>query len=61
MAANSEHFFKAFEHCLKIKATDKQAIVMAKGFDNHGLSDAASGCTNYALRYKFHKISTQGE
>ena len=50
MKANAEHFFKAFEHCLKCKMTKQQAMVMSKGFSKRGLIDAAEGCTHYAMR-----------
>lgn len=57
MQANAEHFFKAFEHCLKCKMNDRQAMIMANGFDKQGLQDASSGCVHYAMRYKVAQLS----
>lgn len=50
MKANAEHFFKAFEHCLKCRMTKQQAIVMSRGFSKRGFIDAAEGCAHYAMR-----------
>ena len=60
MAAIAEHFFKAFEHCLQSAKTDKQAMVMAKGYSLRGLQDASSGATHYALKYKELKLRNEG-
>ena len=49
MKANAEHFFKAFEHCLAMKMTSKQAMVMSRGFSKRGFIDADEGCCHYAL------------
>lgn len=49
MKANAEHFFKAFEHCMKSKFTRQQAMVMSRGFSRRGLIDASEGCSHYAL------------
>ena len=48
--ANANHFFKAFEHCLKCKMNVKQAIIMGKGFSKRGLVDASEGCIHFAMR-----------
>lgn len=50
MKANAEHFFKAFEHCMKRKFSRQQAMVMSRGFSRRGLVDASEGCSHYALR-----------
>lgn len=50
MKANAEHFFKAFEHCLKCKMTKHQAMIMSKGFSKRGMLDASEGCAHYAMR-----------
>ena len=49
MKANAEHFFKAFEHCMKCEFTRQQAMVMSRGFSRRGLIDASEGCSHYAL------------
>jgi len=51
-SANPNHFFEAFELCLKNKFSDIQAMVMANGFEKQGKQDASSGCMHYVLRYK---------
>jgi len=50
MKANADHFFEAFEHCLKCKMTKKQAIVMSIGFSKRGMVDASEGCSHYVMR-----------
>ncbi len=50
MKANAEHFFKAFEHCLKCKFTKQHAMVMARGFSARGLVDAAEGCAHFTMK-----------
>ena len=52
-SAKPEHFFKAFEHCLKCRMTKKQALVMARGFSKRGMVDASEGATHYALRHEY--------
>jgi len=49
MKANAEHFFKAFEHCMKCKFTSQQAMVMSCGFSRRGFIDASEGCAHYAM------------
>jgi hypothetical protein len=55
--ANSEHFFKAFEDCLKKGFTDVQARMMADGYESRGFIDASNGCMHYVLRYKMAKLN----
>jgi len=49
MKANAEHFFRAFEHCMKSGFSMQQAMVMSRGFARRGLVDASEGCSHYAL------------
>ena len=55
MKANAEHFFKAFEHCMKCEFTRQQAMVMSRGFSRRGLIDASEGCSHYALILVIHE------
>lgn len=47
--AKPDHFWKAFDHCLKSQFTKSQAMIMAKEFDSRGLQDASAGCMHYRL------------
>ena len=47
--ANTNHFFKAYEHCLNCKFSAQHALIMSRGFAARGLIDAAEGCAHYAL------------
>lgn len=50
MKSNADHFWKAFDHCVKCQMTKKQAMLMCKQFSSRGFIDAGEGCSHYVLK-----------
>lgn len=44
-----DYFFAALNDCICKQFTSDMAAVMRRGYESHGLSDAADGCMTYQL------------